>query len=419
MPRTSKAHNAGLDLLDLISFNDLVVHHGMDDDERQQLDKIIFRVTEMVDRVHVGREAEIAKHLAFAILGIALSNTSAECRNAFPWVPSSSNLPEEMVEKISQHLRDFEIANVLAFTAKTFGFDVSPVWEIIVSLQNEFSELSALVRRDLLLRCFVAEFEEAALKSYCWLTVSEVLPVTKNDPSRIRCDLDEKFLLRLALLCSYEMITHYLNVFSRESSSVEVMRLNHKSLDLKEPTIDRLLHIDNVFQGAWSRSSLRNTVPQIRAEDMTDKQRVVKFFDNWGARKVRFRMHAGTLASWLSFLGAIKVERHHAFESKKQDRENKRATEAGERAQRVMRPVFSATDNDGAITDVVQIRLFEHYGLHINADTLYRCHSMLRKSTLKLVELHCRTVRKAGVAYSAVHDDPFYLSQFVHSEKYH
>jgi len=65
MPRMTKAHRAGLDFLDLVFFNDLVVHVGMDAEERSQLRRIVERVTQMVECRHSGREAEVIKHLVF------------------------------------------------------------------------------------------------------------------------------------------------------------------------------------------------------------------------------------------------------------------------------------------------------------------------------------------------------------------
>ncbi|WP_340053167.1 hypothetical protein [Pseudomonas sp. JAI120] len=41
MARITKAQKAGLDFLDQIFFNELVVHRGMNDEEQQQLETVI------------------------------------------------------------------------------------------------------------------------------------------------------------------------------------------------------------------------------------------------------------------------------------------------------------------------------------------------------------------------------------------
>ncbi|WGK63543.1 hypothetical protein QAO71_17390 (plasmid) [Halopseudomonas sp. SMJS2] len=417
MPRISKAHKAGLDLVDQIAFNELVVYQGMTDIERQQLGTIISRVTEMAESKYQGREAEIIKHSAFALLAIALSNTGEEIRNAIALDFPPLDLPKQTIDQIHSHIRTVQMATMLVSTEKWIGFDGSYACEIVDSLQNEFTDYSALVRRDLVMRCFVMEFAEASVKTYCWLTVCGVLPVTKNDPTRIKGDLDKTIALRLALMCDYEMIIQFLKASASETSGTEVLARKHKKLDLKESTLDRLLDVQNVFQRSWSRSSLRNTIPLICEDDLMNTERMGKFFDMWGARKARFRTHPGNLASWLSFLGATMVEMHLPVERIKQEVENKRAAAANENAKRVMRSVFNAADNAGTITERVQNHLLKEYGLQINADTLYRGHAMLCKSTLYLLQFHCEIARGAGVAFSPVQDDPFYLSAFVHSDK--
>lgn len=78
--------------------------------------------------------------------------------------------------------------------------------------------------------------------------------------------------------------------------------------------------------------------------------------------------------------------------------------------------IFNACDNQHTITELVKGRLSE-YGLRINPDTLYRSHSTMRKTTLRLLALYCKLTRDLGVAMSAPYEDVSYVNAFVHSDK--
>jgi hypothetical protein len=217
------------------------------------------------------------------------------------------------------------------------------------------------------------------------------------------------------LIADREMITHYLKVMLSGDNFAAVY-LNHPKFDLKEATIDRLLNVHRVFYESSTKSSLRS-IPMINLRDLTSTGQVQNFFEQWGNRKARLRMHTGTLASWLGILGAGKVEiqlsREYYFSA--QEKYKNRA-ESVEISELKVPAIYNACDNQFTITQIVKESLSE-YGLHINPDTLYRCHSMMRKTTLRLVNMYCKMTRDAGVVTAAIYDDTFYGSVFIHADK--
>jgi hypothetical protein len=415
MARINKAQKAGLDFLDQIFFNELVVHQGMNAEEQQQLATIVTRVTQMVERKYSGREAEIVKHLVYYLLEVSLANTLDEWKQAVPVVVPATDLSKDTIEAVGNFMNDFQMAFMLALTEKSTGLEVNDALEIFEVIKDEFVGYSALVRRDLVRRCFSWEFRDASLGTYCWLTVAGVLPVTKNGTDRINSEFNSSFIERLALVADYEMITHGLNMMTSKDNSVAVF-LGHPKFELKEATIDRLLDIQKVFNESSLKSSLRG-IPLINMRDLTSASKIEDFFEQWGSRKVRLRTHTGTLASWLGTLGAGMVEMKRSQEYYYAAQEKfKSGAESLEVSDLKIAAIFNACDNKNTITEFVKGKLLE-CGLQINADTLYRNHSIIGKTTLRLVNMYCKVTRDAGVVMSGIHDDTFYSSVFIHAEK--
>ncbi|MCK9697010.1 hypothetical protein [Pseudomonas syringae] len=415
MARITKAQKAGLDFLDLVFFNELVVYRGMDAEERRQLETVILRVTQMAESRHSGRESEIIKHLAYYFLEVSLADTTEELRQVIPVEVAPPDLSKETIEAVDRFTNDFQMAFMLVITQKSMGVVASYALEIADALKGEFVGYSPLVRRDLLKRCFVREFRNVSVGVYCWLTVAGVLPVTKNSPDRIGSEFDEKFITRLTLLADYEMIMHGLKMMISKDNSICVF-LGKQEFNLKEATVDRLLDIQKHFNEAITKPSLRG-IPLINMRDLASTAQVQDFFERWGSRKVRLRMHTGTLASWLGILGAGMVELqlwrdydHAAREKYPNGAESVEITELKVPA------IFNACDNQHTITEFVKDKLSED-GLKINPDTLYRNHSMMKKTILRLLGIYCKLTRDAGVVMSPIYDDTQYGATFIHSDK--
>ncbi|WP_200889248.1 hypothetical protein [Pseudomonas brassicacearum] len=239
--------------------------------------------------------------------------------------------------------------------------------------------------------------------------------MTKNSPDRIGSEFDEKFITRLTLLADYEMIMHGLNMLISKDNSICVF-LGKQEFNLKEATVDRLLDIQRHFNEAITKSSLRG-IPLINMRDLTSTAQVQDFFERWGARKVRLRMHTGTLASWLSILGAgmVELQQWREYDHAARKKYPHRA-ESVEITELKVPAIFNACDNQHTITEFVKDKLSEN-GLKINSDTLYRNHSMMRKTILRLLGMYCKLTRDAGVVMSPIYDDTYYGSTFIHADK--
>lgn len=192
--------------------------------------------------------------------------------------------------------------------------------------------------------------------------------------------------------------------------------LRKQEFNLREKTVNRLLDIQKHFNEAINKSSLRG-IPVINIRDLANPEQVQDFFEQWSVRKVRLRMHTGTLASWLGILGASMVElqlwreyEHAACEKYPNGAESVMIADLKVKA------IFNACDNQHSITELVKGRL-SAYGLKINPDTLYRIHSTMKKTTLRLLSIYCKLVRDAGVVLSPLYDNTFYDSTFIHAEK--
>lgn len=395
MSRITIEQKAGLDFLDLILFNELVVEYGMNAVELRQLDNIIERVTLMTEDRYSDSEAEIIKHMAYYFLEVKLANSIYDLGKIYNIKAPRPNIANEMIQALEEYNCDYQIAFMYAVTEKSTGVDVGYAWEIAEKLRGEFIGYSALVRRDLLKRCFIREFRSAPVDVYCWLAVTGVFRITKNSPDRMHRELDSKLKIRLVLLADYEAITHHLKMHISKDCSILGFLGSQRCL--KETTINRILDIQNKFIAAINKPSLQG-IPLMYLRDPASKEQVQDFFKQRGDRKIRLRMHTGTLASWLSVMGAVMVELE-----RKREGVNAPA-------------IFSSSDNEGKITETVTKRLFDEYGLRINPDALYRTHAKMKNTTFNLLSHYCKNTRQARIAIPPPWDDIFYISTFIHTE---
>ncbi|EPT6974912.1 hypothetical protein ACXO29_002878 [Cronobacter sakazakii] len=415
MTRITKEQKAAMDFVDQLCFDQLVVHCGMTAAERQQTKEIVTRVNQMAEEHYTGANAEAIKHMAYCFLEVYLANTRDELIEAIPVDVEAIDLPEETIADYDRYSTNYQLAFMLVVIEKATGFDTRYALEIAETLKEEFAGYSALVRRDLVKRCLAWEFVDAPLKAYCWLIVTGILPARKNGPERINNSVTPEFATRLTLMASHEMIMQYLKVTLGAKSAASVLVRNN-NLKLNENYIERLLDVEHSFNEASLRPSLRD-VPLITIRDFNNPQRVQKFFSNWGSRKTRLRMHTGTLASWPGYLGAAMIEIRLADEylSAAQEKFRQGSRNVYMSDLKVL-PIFNAFDNQHTLSAEVQGKLAT-YGLQIIADTLYRTHVMIIKTTLQLLHSYCHLTRTTGVVMSAIEDDIWYMSLFIHRDK--
>lgn len=417
MARIKTEHRAGLDFLDQVLFHDLVVHIGMDWRERGQLKTIISRVREMVEARCTGRDVEIITHLAYYFLEISLANTMDEWRQAATFKVPDPVLPKETVVAVHEHTKAYQSAWMLVASQLTTGVDGVLALQIAETLNDEFAGYSPLVRRDLVRRCFAYEFQDASLSVYCWLVIAGVLPVTKTDRERLHLEFSERFLTRLSLLADFESLMHALCMDIAKTNTTGVF-LGQPQFDLKEKTVDRLLNIQKTFHEALNKKSL-SAAPVLCKPGVLQHthEHVQNFFKKLGMRKVRLRMHNGSLASWLGVLGASLVEQVLMIEYENAACEQfPNGPGIVNKADLKVRAIFNALDNQGTITDSVKNRL-STLGFTINPDTLYRVHSAMNKSTLYMIDLYCKTTRDMGMVMSSLYEDPHYGGIFIHADR--
>lgn len=415
MARITKSQKAGLDFLDQIYFSDIVVHLGMNYEERQQLDTIIRSVKTMAERKYSGREAEVIKHLAYFLLEVNLATTTKELAISDSTRVLPPDLSIDTIEAVDNFKKDFQSALMFVTLEKNTGISAEFAFEIYDSLKSEFIGYSALVKRDLLTRCFVREFRDSSIGVYSWMTVKGVLPVTKNSPERLCNDFNENFETRLTLVADYEMLMHYFKLTISKDNSARVF-LNNANFELQETTIDRLLDIQRVFHEAISKKSLRNSFPQLSNRDLNIKHQITYFFEQWGNRKTRLRTHTGTLASWPGIIGAGMVQKqldHEYYEAAREKLGN--CAGSVNISDLTVTAIYNAFDNQNTITESVREKL-ENCGIRISADTLYRSHTHMKKTLIRLLRAYCEMTRSSQIALSAMHDDSAYISIFIHSD---
>tara|TARA_R100000027_G_C2247406_1_gene93588 strand:- start:1315 stop:2484 length:1170 start_codon:yes stop_codon:yes gene_type:complete len=375
----------------------------MTDEERRQLQTIVERVTTMVERKYSGWTAEIIKHAAYCFLEVSMSGSQEE------WEPDS--LPENEsldlsrndIKAVDQHNRNFKIASILLFIKISTGVDVDFSYQISETLKPEFMNFSDLVKKNLVNRCFVLDFKEASLKSYCLLILAGVLPVTKFRSDGVNGNFDESFVVRLSLMADHKMASHFFQVLMSKANIADTL-LDKLNPVLNEKAIDDLIGVRTKLYETRSKKSLRG-VPLTNG-DLTTEGKAWEFFSHWEKRKSRFRIHSKSLGGWLGILGAEMVEIRRLDELRNVNSVLSDRTSGAEKS-----AIFRAIDNRGTITDQIRHRLAQ-YGFSINADTLYRHYSEISKTTIPLIDAYCEALREAKFQVSTTEEEDALMSVF-------
>ncbi len=213
MARTTTLKASGLDLVDRLYRNQILVDLVFSTDDRKILKSIAGRSRGMLAAAGLeGLSLERAMHFALAGLEFLSANDVDDLarRRGLPEAGRPEGVTQAQCDGVRQHNRDLFLATLLAFAGNTRG-DTQPIVDVMNALAEECRAAPAAVRHRLAERVFAIEFSNAPLEVLTWLARMEVVVSRKFegggtlmhslDPVSIRAaSLWELDAMRIAML---------------------------------------------------------------------------------------------------------------------------------------------------------------------------------------------------------------------------
>lgn len=391
MGRVATHQVAGLDFIDKLYFTQLFVCCAMSQEERNILMRIIGRVEEEVEKLHLAViEAAVFRNAIFSMLEVAISNNLTDLGKSFHIdVPPMPEDLKKVSPELSRYNRIYLIGMVMAAFEMSKKVNLSKAVEIVENLAAEFSAAPAVVRYDLSERCFALEYLNGPIDCFAWLCKVRVLSITKTTPERLPKRFHTEFLLRLVMICEFEDVCAHFRRTRDQGNSAAVMLDAAEKFEHSTATIARLFELDTKHRGAMVDRELRRSFSVLSVNELNSEQAWQRLFSEIGSRRGRFRISDGTLASWLGTLGAAMVEIQRRI--------------VGDE-----KPIYVEICNEGSITDTVMLMLNE-LGFTINPRTLYERRRKLRQGNLRVIQIYYDILRKENVAIPAEYDDVLYF----------
>lgn len=213
MARTSGAKAAGLDLLDRLYRNQILVHLVFSEEERSWLARLCARVGEMVRGASLNEhEAESLRHWTYCMLEIYLADRWGTGLERCEWAPPvPANLSLDIMSRVAIHdcnyFARFSIdTNNSSHQSNGAYSTAGRALELALGLIEEFRDGPPVVRQRLAERALAFEFPDAPLQALQWLSSVGVLKPAKYSPTLVTIPVQEALAVRAALLCEFETI---------------------------------------------------------------------------------------------------------------------------------------------------------------------------------------------------------------------
>lgn len=377
--RIAASHVAGLDLIDKLFFNQVLVFclFGEERVWLKELDADLDR--ELTDKGITGVHRQVVKHGVLCLMEIELSDSLLLLKEVYPdKLPAlPAGIGKQQFQETERYQLEFFQAMVLATMSLSHQSDTQLVIEITNALLEKYHTAPATVRFRLVDRMFAFEFRQAPIDCFTWLAKMGVLDSSKHPGVGLTSRHGPEFLQRLALMCEFDLHrdhnwrTARLNVLI--SSGLHVV-----AKDTPQESRDLLLQQEIKRMEVLSKPELNHGMPGINLGELEKPANVQRFFTSLNTYALRFRFFQGSLASWTGMLCGGVVEILHRLQDRKI-------------------PIYADEFNEGSLTQCICEDMSAR-GFEITARTIYERHRDFKETILAMTTTYYRMLLFQGVA---------------------
>lgn len=397
MGRTSASKTAGLDLVDKLFFNQILVHCFFTEELCWLFDLKKDLKHELEKRGISGLAQQIASHGVLCMMEVELSESLLLLNEVYPnrLPPLPQDISLEQFESVETYHKHFFQAMILVVLSKAHQTNSDLVFDVTNALLPKYKDAPATVRYRLVERMFSFEFVVAPFDCFVWLSMMGVLNSEKHAGQTLTAKCDTNFLPRLALLCEYDMLRDYCQRNGRKPVPTNIEAIG-KIRKLSPQTVQLLIDQVKKVMEVHHMPDLKHSFPTAQLNKLQDPASVRDFFRRLNSYAVRFRAFQGSLASWVGMLGGGCVEVLNRIGEEKT-------------------PIFVAESNGNTLTERIRKGLSTR-GIEITARAIYDRHRDFKESTLRIVEHYYNMQLAANIALPPEMGDLIYDSMAPHFE---
>lgn len=391
MGRISASHTAGLDLIDKLFFNQILVQCLFTEELLwlKDLDTDLDR--ELTHKGVTGVQRQVVRHGVLCMLEAELSESLLRLREVFPdKLPAlPENIKIHQYEQLQRYNLDYFQGTVLAVLSKSHQCDQLVVIEITNSLLGKYKKAPATVRYQLVERMFSYEFINAPIDCFTWLAKMGVLDSSKYPGYRLDARHSPEFLERLTLLCELDVQRDYNQRVTCQDGDISwnltsgIKNLSKKTRRLLFSQVLKAIEVNEM-------TNLKHSFPIVSLTELEKPDSIQHFFSSMATYATRVRVFQGSLAGWIGMLcgGSVEVLSQRPDQKKH---------------------IYSADAecNEGSVTDYIS-KGMSYRGFPINARTIYERHRDFKETILKMVTTYYHMMLSANVAIPPYMNDLVY-----------
>jgi hypothetical protein len=395
MALTTASKAAGIDLLDRLYRNQILVHLLYEPAEREWLERIEKMVQAGIEEQGVGGwQAARLKHLALSVLEILVADEmhAVVARSPFEVPPLPSDLPLDSVLKVAAFNRKFLAALCVVASDSSGVVNSALAVRVAENLVAGVRHAPVSVRYRLAERVLAFEYPDAPIEALGWLAATGVVPPKKYDGRKVIKPFNEAVAIRVASICELEVL---------RMSALRFARMGTKTLSLahglRTALADRLpteasarfLELAQAEERRMESPLLGGTcLPVPHPDKWTDKKVIAAFLRECHKLAPYLRSSLEKQSTALTDIAAAMI----AVRRKSQDK-----------------AVFSETKGTGSIAHDMSAELARR-GFTVDPRTLHR-HFARLGTHLVLQQHYLDTLKWANVAFPAEWSDIPHLSE--------
>ena len=404
MGQISASHTAGLDLIDKLFFNQILVHCLFTEELLwlKNLDSDLDR--ELTHKGVTGVQRQVVRHGVLCMMEAGLSESLLLLREVYPdQLPAlPDHIPSELNEQTERFHVEYFQAMLLAILNKIHLCDQLVVIDITNVLLGKYEKAPATVRYRLVERMFSYEFSDAPIDCFTWLAQMSVLDSSKHPGRALEAlysteppsAIPPPFLQRLALLCELDMQRdHARRIIEKGYDRTRLKMADRPETGNLPPKTKSLIHAQIDKDMVVNRDrSLKHSFPIVNLTELENPASIQYFFSQLNTYAIRFRAFQGSLASWIGMLCGGYVEIL--------DRDHDRKV-----------PIFSVVENKKKTGPTVTQQISELMsarGFEVTDRTIYERHRDFKETILKTVTTYHDMKLIENVAFPPTMNDLTY-----------
>lgn len=404
MPRTTATKAAGIDLLDRLYCNQILVHLVFGLEERDWLRRLATRVRVAVAEKGVtGLQAERLKHWTLCLLEIFLADELYDLAKRVPFdlPPLPAGLSSKMDADVNAYKRDFFAGIAVAVSESRLAPEYENVaLEIASGLKEKFRSAPSAVRHRLVERVLAIEFPDAPIYVFAWLAEMGVVPSAKFRKERSTVPLPDVVAVRAASICEFEMLRSYVAGsmrLGRHNRGWAEALLTQMGKPLSNQAKDRLLSVMQAAERRQILPALKNSFAVLIESRWRDEDYMASFFANCHSMapyiRTAFQKQSTALTDIAAAMMMIKVRKMTADSHK---------------------ALYTVEAEDGkepaSIAHDVSTELCKS-GFQLNARTIYRHYSENLQIHVANLSGYFKMLKRFDTALPAEYEDIYHYYQ--------